>query len=51
MKSSKEITAAYRAIAQNKCSMNTGRLIISGIFSGAFIAFGGFGSQVLAASV
>ena len=31
--------------------MSTGKLLVSGIFSGAFIAFGGFGSQVLAASV
>lgn len=51
MKSSKEITVSYRTIAQNKCSMNTGKLLVSGIFSGAFIAFGAFGSQILGASV
>lgn len=51
MKNAKEIAANYRGIAKNKCSMPAVKLIISGIFAGAFIAFGAFGSQVLGASV
>lgn len=51
MKNSKEIAANYRGIAKNKCSMPALKLIISGIFAGAFIAFGAFGSQVVGSSV
>ena len=51
MKNSKEIAASYRGIAKNKCSMPALKLIVSGTFAGAFIAFGAFGSQVVGASV
>ena len=51
MKNSKEIAVNYRGTAKNKCSMSTAKLLISGIFSGAFIAFGAFGSQVVGSSV
>ena len=51
MKNSKEIAANYRGIAKNKCSMPAPKLIVSGTFAGAFIAFGAFGSQVVGASV
>lgn len=51
MKSSKEITVSYRSIAHNKVSMSPLKLVVSGVFAGAFIAFGAFGSQIVGSGV
>ena len=51
MRNSKQIVSFYETAARNKVSAPAGTLVLSGIFSGAFIAFGAFGSQIANASV
>ena len=51
MKTSVQITEFYRTAAKNKCRMAPHRMLISGIFAGAFIALGAFGSQIVGSSV
>ncbi len=51
MKNSREIAAVYEKAAKVKTEMSTGKLLVSGIFAGAFIAFGGIGSQIAQSSI
>lgn len=50
MKTSKDILKDYCGAAAYKVAMSKTKLLVSGMFAGAFIAFGAFGSQVAAAS-
>ena len=51
MKSSPEILVAYEQTAITKTTLPIWKLILSGIFAGLFIAFGGLGSQVAATAI
>ena len=51
MKNSKEIAAFYDKAAVSKTGLSAGKMVVSGIFAGAFIAFGGLGSQIANASI
>jgi formate/nitrite transporter len=51
MRNSKQIVSFYESAAAAKVSAPAGTLILSGVFSGAFIAFGAFGSQIVNTSV
>ncbi len=46
MKSSGEVAEAYLAIGEQKCAMSVWKLLLSGMFAGAFIALGALGSQI-----
>ena len=51
MRNSKQIVSFYESAARGKVSAGSGTLLLSGVFAGAFIAFGAFGSQIVNTSV
>ena len=51
MKTAKETAKAYMQVGVNKTTMPAGRMFLSAILAGAFIAFGALGSQIATACI
>ena len=51
MRNSRQIASFYETAAKAKVSAGASSLLVSGIFSGAFIAFGAFASQIVNTSL
>ncbi|MCR4763815.1 MAG: formate/nitrite transporter family protein [Lachnospiraceae bacterium] len=51
MRTSKEVMENYMSAGQAKVSMRTGKMFLSAVFAGAFIAFGALGSQIAGACI
>ncbi|MCR4605334.1 MAG: formate/nitrite transporter family protein [Eubacterium sp.] len=51
MKTSKEVYDGYAQVALGKTTMHPLKMVISGIFAGAFIAMGGLGSQIASSAI